>query len=261
MNSKIKYIGAHTLFFALLLPAIQSCQLLVLGIFKPILIVMPIIMGTITGFLVGYHRQKTREYIWSLEKAQETLEKKVLIQTKTLAEKNITLERLTRTDILTGLGNRLSLDEILKYEADSIGYKHKYFSILMVDVDYFKKYNDHYGHLKGDVVLQKLARVLLEKAQNNNTHAIRFGGEEFCLLISNCDNRCIEEEAKTLLEMVKELHIPHCHSEVSEYITVSIGISTTDSSKDFENNNIIKQADKALYRAKNNGRNRYDKST
>ena len=257
MNSKIKYIGAHALFFALLLPAIQSSQLLMLGIFKPILIVMPVVMGSITGFLVGYHRQKTREYIWSLEKAQKNLEKKVLLQTKSLAEKNIILERLTRTDILTGLGNRLSLEEILKYEENSIEDKHEYFSILMVDVDYFKKYNDYYGHLKGDVVLQKLASVLLEKAKNNNTNAIRFGGEEFCLLIANCDNKCIENEVKQLLEMVKALAIPHCHSDVSEYITVSIGISTTNSKKDFENNTIIKKADEALYRAKNNGRNRY----
>jgi diguanylate cyclase (GGDEF)-like protein len=256
-KNRYLYIGKHTLFFALLLPLIQSSQLIALGVFKPILLIMPITMGTITGFLVGYHRQKTREYIRSLEQTQTSLEEQVLQQTRELVEKNRALEMMARTDSLTKLGNRIFLKESLEAEAAKVGVENKAFSLMMIDIDYFKNYNDRYGHLKGDEILEILGETLLSHTRETSMRASRFGGEEFCLLMPGYDQETTQQEAQRLLETIRSLQIPNLSSDVSDILTISIGVYTTDKASELQNSTVIQKADQALYMAKTQGRDRF----
>lgn len=256
-TEKYYYIGLHTLFFALLLPAIQSSQLIALEVFKPILLIMPVTMGTITGFLVGYHRQKTKEYIISLEKSQASLTVKVNKQTQELQRKNMELLKLAHTDTLTKLGNRLLLNELFRKESQRIGKSYTYFSIMLLDIDYFKNYNDFYGHLEGDEALRQLGKTLIDYTEDTDMHAIRFGGEEFCILMPNCDHHKTIPRAQKLLEDIRALRIPNQRSEVSRVVTVSIGLYTTVDRSELIDNMAIKEADRALYMAKAQGRDRF----
>jgi len=256
MNKKDKYfyIGMHTLFFALLLPAIQSSQLIALGVFKPILLIMPVTMGTITGFLVGFHRQKTREYIWSLQKTQEELETRVMEQTHELKEKNDKLTELLRTDELTKLGNRLLLKETIESQSRKLGKQYVYLSAIMIDIDYFKNYNDHYGHLRGDEILQMFGKILLKSTEDTDIIATRYGGEEFCLVMPGYNHDAAERKAKQLLEEIRKSKVKNKGSKISDTLSISIGVYTTSDASELSDCSIIQEADKALYIAKTKGR-------
>ena len=254
---KINIILKYTFSFALLLPIIQATQLYILfDIFRPILLIMPLIMGITTGFLVGYNRFHVIKHIEELEKAKESLTKQVAEQTRELQKKNQTLSQLIMKDSLTGLGNRIMLKETLVKESQHIVSDYDELSLFMIDIDYFKKYNDFYGHLMGDEVLIAIGQYFQNIIKNTNNTAIRFGGEEFIIILPNCSNDEAKLIAKKFVDGIKNLHISHQKSEVSSYVTISLGICTT-SIINAQDCQCLKKADEALYKAKEQGRNSF----
>ena len=166
-------------------------------------------------------------------------------------------ERLTdirNMDGVTGIFNRRFLEEII--EGTTSGEEIlKEVSILMIDVDYFKKYNDNYGHLKGDKVLKSIGDILKSVCNTEEKIAIRYGGEEFLAILYNKDYKESIEIAKEIINKVRETNMEHKYSDIANIITVSIGIATASIFDSYIE--LIREADEALYIAKNNGRNKY----
>lgn len=174
-----------------------------------------------------------------------------------LTEQAIKLERLTQLDALTGLANRRHLAEGLDQQWRYALRHQTPLSIMMVDIDYFKNYNDHFGHLGGDRCLQIIADHLKLITSRSFEMAARYGGEEFLLLFPNIDERKIEEIAQRLILQINEMQLPHPCSQVADHVTVSIGCATVIPNEQESINQFIRHADDALYRAKLLGRNRF----
>ena len=258
-QNKFIFIAKHTFFFILLLPLIQATQLYVLfNIIDLILLIMPVTVGSIVGTLVGVYRYKNLEHISKLKYIQYSLEEQVMLQTQELEEKNLVLEKMAKTDSLTKLGNRVLMKEVLEAEYAKVSKEYQYISVMMIDIDYFKRYNDFYGHIKGDEVLAHLGNYFLENSKKYNYTPIRFGGEEFCIILPDCDKECAGKNAQIIIQDIQKAKILHDKSEVSKYITMSIGIHTTNNIQSYESCTLINDADKALYSVKENGRNNYE---
>lgn len=169
------------------------------------------------------------------------------------------LELLSQLDSLTGLANRRHLSEVMDQQWRIALRYQMPVSILMVDIDFFKEYNDHLGHLAGDLCLQKIAHELKNLTSRSNDLAARYGGEEFLLLFPMLNEGQIELLAKKLMQRILHLALPHPASPISPAVTVSIGAATIipQGSDPDAISAFIQRADKALYHAKSNGRNQY----
>jgi diguanylate cyclase (GGDEF)-like protein len=173
-----------------------------------------------------------------------------------LKKYNDLLEKLSYIDELTGLFNRRYLDEVLKKEWRCALRTGEILSVLLIDIDFFKGYNDCYGHLAGDVCLQKVATVLKNSVMRSSDIVTRYGGEEFIIILPATSQNGAINVAKRLQAQLALLQIVHQGSDVSEYVTLSVG-SASAIAKDFINEKgILEMADFALYQAKNQGRNR-----
>lgn len=193
-------------------------------------------------------------YVYNLRIRAEQVEEEVKARTRELSFANRKLERLTRTDALTQLANRRYFDEYLEKEWYRARRDKTLLSLILCDVDFFKKYNDTYGHIEGDRCLQRIALALKNCFSRSGDVVARYGGEEFAVILPGT---VVEAEgllAKTA-ETIETLHIPHINSAVSEYVTMSFGACVIYPSDDLDLVDIIKSADQALYRAKLNGRN------
>ena len=168
---------------------------------------------------------------------------------------NKKLKRLTHLDPLTKVQNRRSLQHSLFQEWKSAHRNKTPLSVLMIDIDFFKSYNDSLGHLKGDSCLQKVAKALSQAITRPRDLVARYGGEEFLVLLPETDSYGASQVAARLHQAILEKGIDHPESEISDYITVSMGISSTDSCARSPEE-LCDQADKALYEAKKQGRNR-----
>lgn len=165
-----------------------------------------------------------------------------------------TLKQQAITDPMTGICNRRFFDEhYWMIVAEAKRQKHP-ISVLMVDIDYFKPYNDYYGHVQGDQVIRLVANTLKSHLSRATDIAVRYGGEEFVLILPHISMQQAELFAEKLTAAVYRLSIPHAKSEVSDYLTISIGVCTGIPSKDGD---LLACADKALYQAKSRGRNQY----
>jgi len=165
------------------------------------------------------------------------------------------LERLSRYDGLTELINRRYFDELLDIEwRDACRHQH-WVTVLMIDVDYFKIYNDCYGHLQGDECLARLAQLFKNKFKRARDVVARYGGEEFVCLLPMTDPAEAQGMADALLGVVRGSGMEHCGSKCSGVITVSIGVSSMIPDAYQTADHLISQADDALYRAKQKGRN------
>lgn len=173
---------------------------------------------------------------------------------KQLNEANQRLEALSYTDGLTGIYNRRYFDETLSQEwIRSIRFQRK-LSLIMIDIDYFKRYNDRYGHQLGDKCLQQVASVLKGTVRGSDIVA-RYGGEEFVVILPETDKNGVLEVAQKLLQNVYELQVPHEDSEASPYVTISAGCCTMTPQSEMDMSELITIADQALYQAKKQGRN------
>lgn len=169
-----------------------------------------------------------------------------------LMRANLELERLTRIDGLTGLGNRRYFDEYLAAEWKRGQRTGNALSVLMIDVDHFKRYNDAYGHLAGDEVLKRVAGVIQSGACRATDLAARFGGEEFVVILTDVPHEGAFHVAERMVQNVRDLNIPHG----SERVTISVGVATAWPNGDTDQGAVVNAADLALFRAKNAGRDR-----
>lgn len=199
--------------------------------------------------------QKFNEMAGIVLKHHEELETVVAARTQALKEANLKLEALSLTDVLTGLANRRRLDEVLANELRRAIRSCQYLAIIMLDVDFFKKYNDYYGHPAGDDCLRKVADALQACCQRAGDLVARYGGEEFVLIVADADIAGTMALAETLREAIEALRLPHCGSAFG-YVTVSIGVAVQKPAPDHTAGLILGTADRAMYRAKLLGRNR-----
>lgn len=126
----------------------------------------------------------------------------------------------------------------------------------MIDVDHFKAYNDHYGHVKGDVCLKRIATAIFESVHPDVDIVARFGGEEFVVLLPSCSPQAALARAEEIREHVSGLALPHAGNPQQGIVTISVGVSAAGSGEDYDFENILNQADEALYHAKARGRDR-----
>ncbi|WP_213688269.1 GGDEF domain-containing protein [Acinetobacter baumannii] len=167
------------------------------------------------------------------------------------------LSLLSQQDALTGLANRRYLDETLDNEWRRALRHETPFTIMMVDIDFFKPYNDSLGHLKGDQCLKDIATAISSIAARSGDLVARYGGEEFLLLFPMTNAQQAKIQAERLMNAIKKIAIVHPCSSVSPYVTISVGVATTIPRLNDSISAFVSRADHALYQAKTNGRNQY----
>jgi diguanylate cyclase (GGDEF)-like protein len=173
-----------------------------------------------------------------------------------LKRKTDLLESLALLDGLTNIPNRRRFDEHLESEWKRGIRSGAPLSIIMIDIDFFKHYNDHHGHGAGDVCLRKVADVLAVAVVRPGDLVARYGGEEFVALLPDTDAEGALQIAERLRGNVAALQIPHGHSEVDPFVTISLGVASCEPSTHSFPAELLEQADQQLYRAKSMGRNR-----
>jgi diguanylate cyclase (GGDEF)-like protein len=173
-----------------------------------------------------------------------------------LQQANAELQRLAHQDGLTEVANRRRFDQHLEQEWLRLTREQSYLSLLMCDIDFFKNFNDTYGHLEGDRCLQRVAGVLRQSARRPADLVARYGGEEFAILMPNTDTAGAAAIAEQIRLHVAKLAIPHEDSAIAAHVTISIGVATLQPRPNSEPAILITSADYALYRAKELGRNR-----
>ena len=171
--------------------------------------------------------------------------------------KNDMLEKLSMYDGLTNIRNRRYFDETFEKTFNEIKRDKKSLAVLMIDIDFFKPYNDNYGHGQGDETLRKVAKALEKTIKRASDFVARYGGEEFVILLKDINKDGVEAVANNLLNAVRELKITHEFSKIENYVTVSIGVSYYNSSSDITKLELLLKADETLYNVKNSGRNNF----
>ena len=171
--------------------------------------------------------------------------------------KNDMLEKLSMYDGLTNIRNRRYFDETFEKTFNEIKRDKKSLAVLMIDIDFFKPYNDNYGHGQGDETLRKVAKALEKTIKRASDFVARYGGEEFVILLKDINKDGVEAVANNLLNAIRELKITHEFSKIENYVTVSIGASFYNSSSDITKLELLLKADETLYNVKNSGRNNF----
>ncbi|WP_295399848.1 diguanylate cyclase [uncultured Thiocystis sp.] len=167
------------------------------------------------------------------------------------------LERLSHIDQLTGLANRRQLATTFEMEFKRAAREGLSLSVLIVDIDHFKDYNDHYGHGAGDVCLRQVASSLMNSLSRPGDLVTRYGGEEFVVILPATDSADAYALGERLRENIVQLNIPHAYSSAAQVVSVSIGGTTAEALCDIDSpENLLESADRMLYRAKEMGRNR-----
>jgi two-component system chemotaxis family response regulator WspR len=174
-----------------------------------------------------------------------------------LEQKNAILERLSALDGLTGVANRRRFEEMLMAEWRRCARDRSWLSLILVDVDHFKAYNDHYGHLGGDDCLRQVAGALASSLRRPGDLLARYGGEEFAVLLPGTDPPGTSAVAESLREQVELLAVPHARSSAADVVTISLGSAAVQPDAAGDRAQLIARADAALYEAKRSGRNRH----
>ncbi|MEB3768078.1 GGDEF domain-containing protein [Acinetobacter sp. MD2] len=203
------------------------------------------------GMAIAYaiDRQHRESYLQNCIIALNNLE---------LIEQAQRLSILSRQDALTGLANRRYLDEVLGLEWNRALRTQTSLCIMMVDIDFFKRYNDSLGHIEGDKCLKRIANIIALMTSRTGELAARYGGEEFFLLFPTTSEKDAKALIERLMNAIREHHIVHPDSDIASYVTISAGIAITTPSLSCNISDFISQADNALYLAKINGRNQYN---
>lgn len=175
-----------------------------------------------------------------------------------LQKANEELERLAVIDGLTQIANRRLFDEYLNREWKRMARERRPLSLILCDVDYFKCYNDTYGHLSGDDCLRAIAQAIQKNTKRPADLAARYGGEEFAVIMGNTAAEGAVKIAEDIRRDVRHLRIAHDSSPVDRYVTISLGVSTIIPHSECSPETFIRMADKALYKAKAHGRDRVD---
>ncbi|WP_206602577.1 diguanylate cyclase [Cyanobacterium aponinum UTEX 3222] len=165
------------------------------------------------------------------------------------------LSKLATIDSLTGVYNRHSFDKILKQEWQRCGRGKQPLSLIICDIDFFKPYNDFYGHQAGDKCLIEVAKTMSNIVRRTSDFLARYGGEEFAIILPNTPQQGAFNVAENIRQEIEALQLPHEKSKISNYITFSLGVATIIPTQDVSLESLIKSADNALYSAKKSGKN------
>jgi len=178
-----------------------------------------------------------------------------------LAEVNQKLKQLSAIDFLTGLANRRTFDEVLDKEWKRAQRNVKTLSLVMMDIDFFKNYNDGYGHQAGDNCLRQVANAIDKTIYRPADLAARYGGEEFILLLPETEALHAMVVANRVCQSISDLKLPHEYADSHKYVSISAGVATMTPTDDSTRTMLIESADTALYKAKESGRNRVELQT
>jgi len=194
---------------------------------------------------------RNQELLTSLQQKNDHLE---ATNTELIKTKEFLTEQ-TMSDPLTGIANRRSFDHTLIKEWNRCLRRHYPLSCILIDVDYFKRYNDHYGHQKGDVLLREISNIISSQATRADDLVARYGGEEFVVILSNASHDDAVMLAERTRKAIEDAKMEHVDSEVADHITISAGVATITPSNLQDCYEIVHKADEKLYEAKNGGRN------
>ena len=197
--------------------------------------------------MMRFHKQME---VFRNEKLVERKNEELLRVNRELEEANEKLRVLSATDSLTGIANRAMFDTCLAAGWNVCGRQHAPLTLFMVDIDFFKGYNDNYGHQAGDECLRKVAETLSSFAKRSSDTAARYGGEEFALILPFMSREEAESFCTQVVEAVRKLNIPYDSSPVCRYVTISLGASTVVPGVCGSAEELVATADKALYLAK-----------
>lgn len=184
-----------------------------------------------------------------------TLEAKVTKRTAELEQANQKLLRLATLDGLTKIPNRRRFDDYLAREWKRHLRKQEPLALILIDIDYFKRYNDYYGHQGGDDCLVRVAQMIAQMARCSTDLVARYGGEEFAAILPYTNTQAALMLAESMRQAIASLAIPHAQSKVSSYVSLSLGVASLIPTPEITPEDLIARADKALYAAKNQGRN------
>ena len=216
-------------------------------LFKPI---EPVILKSKVKVFLKLHEQKKM-----LEEQAELLKLKIKELTE-LKDANFRLENLSLCDGLTGIPNRRHFDQYIEMSWKNSIRANKPLSLIIADIDFFKEFNDNYGHLKGDECLIKVAKTMASKIKRPMDFLARYGGEEFTFVLPETDAQGAIVIAEEIRKSIEEISLVHEYSLVSKYVTISLGVATIYPKTIDILEKFIDSADKALYSAKQSGRNR-----
>jgi len=173
-----------------------------------------------------------------------------------LREQAVALRGLAYLDGLTGIPNRRRMDEYLSDEFKRAIRGNSPLSVIMIDVDYFKRYNDSYGHAAGDFCLQRVANAIKATLRRPADMVARFGGEEFAVILPDTPTSAAVKLAEDIRKHVESLDVPHKTADTTTHVTISMGVAGALPDSNISATKLLAQADAALYQAKKNGRNR-----
>jgi diguanylate cyclase (GGDEF)-like protein len=237
------YLIFHALFFVLL-PYFQKSSEILFGNY---------INSTtflIISWAISCMRYKNQADDFNNRKILQVKSDELIRVNKELEAANQKLEKLSQTDSLTGISNRFVFDTTIKTEWERCKRHFITLSLIMIDIDFFKAFNDNYGHQAGDDCIRQVSGVLSACARRSSDIVSRYGGEEFAIILTHMEIDSVLEFAEQLRKKVEELAIPHMYSSISEYITISLGVNTVIPSNASSIEEFIRTADKALYEAK-----------
>lgn len=197
------------------------------------------------------------QLVETLQRSERELEQRVAERTEALQVLNSRLETLSLTDALTGLANRRHFDEVLAREWQRALRTGEPLALAVLDVDWFKAYNDHYGHPAGDACLQQIAQTLAATISRSSDLVARYGGEEFLFLAPATGAAGAQSMAQRLVTAVAALNLPHTASPLG-HVSISVGVTAMQADAHLPAQALVQRADAALYRAKSLGRNRVE---
>ncbi|MGL4619060.1 diguanylate cyclase domain-containing protein [Chroococcidiopsis sp.] len=218
----------------------------------------------IKGFAVGAVDYITKPFYEAEVIARVSVHLQLSFLTRTVTEQAIALQKanqelqnLIYIDSLTQIANRRQFDTCFEREWRRLAREQAPLALILCDVDYFKKYNDCYGHIAGDICLQNIAKALMRAVTRPADLVARYGGEEFGIILPNTNIEGAIRVAERIQAEIEQLQILHSQSKVSAYVTVSLGISSHMPHQEMSTEKSIAAADRALYCAKQQGRNTY----
>lgn len=191
-----------------------------------------------------------------LEPYRKKLEEQIRNRTVALEAANERLQHLSLSDGLTGIANRRHFDHVLARELRRALRESMPLSLLLIDIDYFKKYNDAVGHLAGDDALKKIAHAIQNEFKRGADLAARYGGEEFAVILPSATGKEAFQQAERVRRIVDRLNIKHPDSDIADHVTISVGVTSLGTDQYKTTDELIDEADTALYRSKSEGRNR-----
>ena len=192
-----------------------------------------------------------------MQENMKTMQEQLATANSQLEKHNVELERLSCQDGLTGIANRRRFDEFLdkEWRRATRDEDDTEISLIMIDIDYFKIYNDSYGHQAGDDCLKSVASALNKCVHRATDLMARYGGEEFVCVLVNTPLEGAMTLAENMRQAIEDCNLAHNHSEVADRVSISLGVSVMIPTQENSTENIIKEADDALYKAKESGRN------